>query len=289
MDKNNIELWIFSLDDPQIYKFYTQHANNTPLYYILYIKDCRKDYSMETKNILHLKDNSILLLDTYLVPLFCHLQLNGYLIVLSEAFCEYDKNKALLKLCFFHDKPEGIIDMGCVNESQKICMELLYTEYCSPYDDGLQSQVLQNLMVNIALLSPVVSYKGQFKSGHYLNYALQFTDLAETHAFSEKKRAFYAGKIGITEKELSKSLQLIFHKSFKEILSDRVQIKAMNLLVFSDKTITQIARELGFELSHFLDYFYRKKGMYPKDFRQNIRKIINEIENGYEDSTLQTG
>jgi AraC-like DNA-binding protein len=175
--------------------------------------------------------------------------------------------------------------MGCINEYQKICIELLYTEYCSPYD-GLQQQALQNLLVNIALLSPVMNYEGQFKSGHLLNYALQFTDLVGTYAYIEKKKAFYAGRIGITERTLSKALQHIYHKTFKEILSDRILIDAIRLLVFSDKSIAGIARELGFELSHFLKFFILKKGIHPKELRQNYHKIINEINNVSEYSTL---
>jgi AraC-like DNA-binding protein len=159
-------------------------------------------------------------------------------------------------------------------------MDALLKEYYSPYDD-LQAATIQNLLINLILLSPEINYERQLKSGHLLNYALKLTELVDDYAFSEKKKSFYADMINITERTLDKSLQGIYNRTFKEILTINIIIKAMELLVFSDKSITQIAHELGYDTSDFNKFFFRKKGMSPRILRESYRKMINEIEDGY--------
>ncbi|MDR1055718.1 MAG: helix-turn-helix domain-containing protein [Prevotellaceae bacterium] len=278
--------WLFSLNDPELRQFYAEKVNNnSQLHHAIYIEKCTRDFSTETKEVLHLRENSILLVDTYLISIFYRLSLKGYAIIFSETFFVSYENRAFLKLLFFHNQPEGIIDMGCASRYQKKCIRALCREYYSPYDD-LQASALRNLLINLFLLSPTVNYEGQFKSGHFLNYALEFTDLIDNYAFHAKKKSFYTGKINITEKTLDKSLQHIYHKTFKEILVNRIIIESMRLLVFGNESITQIAYELGYDISYFIKLFSRWKGMYPKTLRENYRKILNEIENDYQNSPL---
>ncbi len=279
MDKDEMGFRIFSLDGQDLYRFYSAHKGDISLYYALYIEKCTRDLSDETKDVLHIRDGSVLLVDPYLIPVYCRLYLKGYAIIISETFFTLNEHKALLKLSFSHVRPEGIIDMGCPDWEQVKGMDLLYREYCSPYDD-MQVPALRNLLANMALLSPTVNYEGQFKSGHLLDCALQFMDLVDGCAVKERKISFYAGKIGITEKTLRKSLQFIYNKSFKEIWASRILIEATEMLVFSDKSITRIAHELDYDTSDFIRFFSLRKGMHPKDLRINYRKIINEIENG---------
>lgn len=273
-----MKCWIFPLDSLDLYRFYSAHTDDASLYYALYIEKCMQDLSAGTKEALYLRDDSVLLVDSYLIPIYCRLHLKGYVIIIADAFFRLNEHKALLKLSFSHVRPEGIIDMGYLNEDQKKCMDLLYLEYCSRHDD-MQAPALRNLLVNMVLLSSTVNYEGQLKSGHLLNHALQFMGLVDSYAVREKKISFYAGRIGITEKALRKSLQFIYNKTFREILSSRILIEAMKLLVFSNRSITRIAHELDYDVSDFIRFFSHGKGMHPKDLRTSYRRIINEIEN----------
>jgi AraC-like DNA-binding protein len=202
------------------------------------------------------------------------------MIIIAEAFCISERDKALLKLFFFHNQPEGIIEIGRINIGQKKCMNALYQEYYSPYDD-LQRSILRNLLVNLILLSPEIDYNGLLKSGHLLNHALQFADLINDYAIYEKKKSFYADKINITKKTLDESLNYIYRKSFKELLANWIIIESMKLLVFGDKSISLIAHELGYDTSNFIKFFSRQKGIHPKALRESYREMIKEIENVY--------
>jgi AraC-like DNA-binding protein len=277
-NKDNMEFWIFSLDDPDLYKFQASQAKNTSLYSAIYIQKCTWDFSAETKEILHLRNDCILLIDNYLIPIYYHLSLKGFAIILTEAFCEQDEIKVLLKLISLQKSPEGIVDLGAFNEEQKKCIDLIYQEYHGT-DDSLRAPILRSLMLNLLLLSSPGNYSVSLKSGHLLNYALQFVDLVDQYAFQEKKKAFYANKIGITEQMLAHALQSIYHKTFREMIIYRILIEAIRLLVFTDKSITQIAHELNYDASDFNKLFLKWKGMHPKDLRISYRKLINYVEN----------
>jgi len=279
-EKNSVDFWIFSLDDPELYHFYTAQAKNTSLYYTLYIEECLKDFSPEKRKVMHLQNKCILLIDYYLVPLYCQIPLKGYLIALTEASCELDVHKALLKLLFFHHTPEGMRDLGSVNEAQEKCIDLIYEEYHKAPDD-LQMPIIRSLMVNLYLLSSAINYEKPMKAGHLLNYALQFMDLMNEYAFREKKKSFYAEKIGITESALTQALQVIFNRTFRELLIYKTLVEAMKKLVFYNKSVTQIAHELNYDASGFNKLFLKWKGMSPKDLRINYRELAEYVEYNY--------
>ena len=280
-DKNSMEYWVFSLGDPELYHFYTAQAENTSLYYALCIEECMEDFSYDRKEIMHLRNKCILLINSYLVPVFCQLPLKGYLIALTEAFCELDEIKALLRIVFFHDTPEGIIDLGSMNEQQEQCMELIYKEYHNNEPDDLQIPILRNLTVNLFLMSSVEKLTKPLRAGHLMGYALQFMDLVNEYAFIEKQKDFYAKKIGITEKTLTLALHTIYQKTFREILTYKTLIEAIKMLVFTDQNITQIAHDLNYDVSGFNKLFLKWKGMYPKDLRINYQKLIEHVKNNF--------
>ncbi|MDR0509666.1 MAG: helix-turn-helix domain-containing protein [Rikenellaceae bacterium] len=288
MEKDDIGFWIFALDDPELHEFYSKRElgrekelkKNGRFYYAIYIKQCHRSFPPDVTQVLHLRDQVILLIEPYLLPIYCRLPLQGYAIIVTEAFSGSEEILALLKLTFSYIEPEGIIDTGAINEAQSRCTELLYNEYCHNYDQW-QPSMLRNLSINMMLLSSTIPYELHIRSGHLLNYALQFMELLDNYAFFEKSKAFYAGKIGITEKILTQALWAIYNKTFKEILMGRVLIEAMRMLVFEDKSITQIAHDLDYDASGFNKMFVKWKGMTPKELRVNYRKVVTYVENGY--------
>ena len=280
IEKNSPEFWIFSIDDPELRHFYTARANDTSFYYILYIEECLEDFYPEQRKVLHLQNKCLLLIDNYLVPIYSQLPLKGHLIVVTEAICELDIHKALLKLFFFPKTPEGIRNLGAISEAQEACINFIYEEYQKKPDD-FQYPIMRNLMISLFVLSPAVNYDKPMKAGHLLNYALQFMDLANEYAFREKKKSFYAEKLSITEKTLSQALQVIFNRTFREILICKTLIEAMRMLVFTDKSVNQIAHELYYDPSGFNKLFLKWKGMYPNDLRVNYRKLVEHVKYNY--------
>jgi AraC-like DNA-binding protein len=61
-----------------------------------------------------------------------------------------------------------------------------------------------------------------------------------------------------------------------EIIETRKLIEAKNLLLNSDKTISEIGYELGFnEKSYFTNVFKKKSGQTPSEFREEMKKLLS--------------
>lgn len=280
-EKNGMEFWMFDAGNPALLTLCDERKNNpAPLYCILCIDELEgKGYSTELKELLHLRDDLMLLLDSPLIPIYARLRLKGRFIMLTEAFCSMDSTRALLYFFFFHKTADGMIDSGSITGEQRVCLELLTDEYRKPYDD-LQPQLLQNLVRNLLLLS-LSTYSTQLKEGHLMDYALQLVELLKRHDVHEKKRFFYAKQLGITDRMLARVLTTVFGVSFKEMFSIQATVRAMRELVFTDKQVALIAHELNYDISQFNKLILREKGMHPKELRDSYRKIISQVENAF--------
>ena len=87
---------------------------------------------------------------------------------------------------------------------------------------------------------------------------------------------FYAEKLFMSARNLNLVAHNILHKSVSEIIETRKLIEAKNLLISTDKTISEIGFELGYnEKAYFTTVFKKKSGQTPSEFRDEMRKIIS--------------
>lgn len=87
---------------------------------------------------------------------------------------------------------------------------------------------------------------------------------------------FYAEKLFMSARNLNLICHNILQKSVSEIIETRKLIEAKNLLVSTDKTISEIGFELGYnEKAYFTTVFKKKSGQTPTEFREEMRKLIS--------------
>lgn len=87
---------------------------------------------------------------------------------------------------------------------------------------------------------------------------------------------FYADKLFMTVRNLNLICQNIFQKSVSEIIELRKLTEAKNLLINTDKSVSEIGFELGYsEKTYFTSVFKKKSGQTPTDFRKEMRKLIS--------------
>lgn len=87
---------------------------------------------------------------------------------------------------------------------------------------------------------------------------------------------FYAEKLFMSARNLNLICQNILQQSVSEIIETRKLIEAKNLLISTDKTISEIGYELGYnEKSYFTSVFKKKSGQTPSDFRDEMSKLIS--------------
>ena len=86
---------------------------------------------------------------------------------------------------------------------------------------------------------------------------------------------YYAEKLFMSSRNLNIICQNVMQQSASEIIETRKLIEAKNLLVSTDKPVSEIGFELGYnEKSYFTTVFKKKAGQTPSDFRKEMRKLL---------------
>jgi AraC family transcriptional activator of pobA len=87
---------------------------------------------------------------------------------------------------------------------------------------------------------------------------------------------YYAEKLFMSSRNLNLICQHILQQSVSEIIETRKLIEAKNLLISTDKSISEIGFELGYnEKSYFTSVFKKKSGQTPTEFREEMRKLVS--------------
>ena len=87
---------------------------------------------------------------------------------------------------------------------------------------------------------------------------------------------FYAEKLFMSSRNLNLICQNILEQSVSEIIETRKLIEAKNMLISTEKTISEIAYELGYnENSYFSNVFKKKSGQSPSEFREEMKNLLS--------------
>ncbi|MFC1593593.1 helix-turn-helix domain-containing protein [Candidatus Neomarinimicrobiota bacterium] len=105
------------------------------------------------------------------------------------------------------------------------------------------------------------------------NRALGFKKLIETKYKTLKTVEEYSRILGISRVLLNNTTKTILGKSASQMIKERILVEAKRQLLFSDKTLSEIAYELNFsEPSNFLRFFKKQAGISARKFRIELSK-----------------
>lgn len=103
-----------------------------------------------------------------------------------------------------------------------------------------------------------------------------FLKILEANYHRPENVEFYAEKLFMSARNLNTICQQVMEKSVSEIIEARKLIEAKNQLIHTDKSISEIGFELGYnEKAYFTSVFKRKSGQTPSEFREDMRKLIS--------------
>jgi AraC-like DNA-binding protein len=103
-----------------------------------------------------------------------------------------------------------------------------------------------------------------------------FLRILEQNFRRDEGVSFYADKMNMSERNLNIICKNNFQKSVSEIIDTRKLIEAKNLLIHSDKSVSEIGFDLGYnEKSYFTRVFRNKLSVTPTQFREMTRSIIS--------------
>jgi AraC-like DNA-binding protein len=164
----------------------------------------------------------------------------------------------------------------CFNRIVSLC-EMINAEMQSP-SPGLA--VVRDLLKAIFTMLEAEKEKlaladQSFPHTHNTTF-LSFLRILEENFRRPEGVEFYAGKLFMSSRNLNLICQSILNKSVSEIIETRKLVEAKTLLIYSDKSISEIGFELGYnENAYFTSVFKKKIGETPTGFRLKMNKLIS--------------
>ncbi|MCW3789434.1 AraC family transcriptional regulator [Plebeiibacterium sediminum] len=178
---------------------------------------------------------------------------------------------------FYHNNASFSIGEGlCINRLNALC-EMMSDEMKQDAPDyGIIRQLLSSLFTIIkSEWQKQHAEESQVQNSKSLAFS-NFLTILEEHYKENVGVDFYAEKLFMTSRNLNLICRHIMQKSLSEIIETRKLLEAKNLLSTTDKTITEIGFELGFnEKAYFTNLFKKKTGQTPSGFRTDIKTMIS--------------
>ncbi len=177
----------------------------------------------------------------------------------------------------YHDYADIKMQPGeCFNRLTRLC-EMMYQENQHNVPDYA---VVRHLLS--ALFTMIESERRKTEPGDAGVQKTQnttfknFLKILEENFRRPEGVEFYAEKLFMSARNLNLICQGILHKSVSEIIEIRKLVEAKNLLVNTDKSISEIGFELGYnEKAYFTNVFKKKSGQTPTEFREEMRRLTS--------------
>ena len=139
--------------------------------------------------------------------------------------------------------------------------------------DNLQLEMLQMMLKRILILCTRI-YKNQYNhetmNTKHNDIVREFNYLVETHFKEKHTVADYADLLFKSAKTLSNIFKKLGEKTPLQFIQDRLMLEARRLLWYTDKDISQIAYDIGFNDIHSFSRFFKKnEGVSPSGYRLN--------------------
>jgi len=200
--------------------------------------------------------------------------IEGYLIMFTEGFmCEFLSNqstdvKDLFKQSHLNPHIKSTDLYSTAIKSLLDVMSNMYTHSNDVINEKVIASTLMTL-VQIILNSKFVDYSNEAQKNELF---VQFTDLVDKHIDQEKTVEGYARMMHVSEKTVNQVTRKAIDVSAKQYIIKQLVQKVKLRLSFEQKSVSEIAYELGFsEASNMTRFFKKNTGLSPKDFRSKIK------------------
>ncbi len=178
---------------------------------------------------------------------------------------------------WYHDHANLQVEEGtCFRRMNTLC-EMMHEEMVQETPDyGIVRHLLSALFTMIEherkRIFPIQADQATSQNQTFRN----FLNLLEQNFRRPEGVDFYAEKLFMSSRNLNLICQNIMQKSVSEIIEIRKLTEAKNLLIHTDKNISEIGYELGYnEKAYFTNVFRKKSGQTPSEFREEMRKLIS--------------
>lgn len=99
----------------------------------------------------------------------------------------------------------------------------------------------------------------------------QLRDLIEHQFKTVHLTSEYSNQLNISQKALSKLVKVYYKKSFKKLLTERIIIEAKRELYLTNKTVKEIAYEMGYNDEYYFSRLFKKNtNISPQLYRNTV-------------------
>jgi len=185
----------------------------------------------------------------------------------------HDEEVSCNGIIFFGTQDLPIVTLDKVEQRK---FALLYEVFVDEFttQDKIQGEMLQVLLKRIIIkttrLAKVQLITKKLKNNQ-IEIIRKYNVLVDKHFKEKKQVAEYAELLNKSPKTLSNLFSIYNSQSPLRIIHERIILEARRLLFYSDKTITEIAYELGFEeVTAFSKLFKKITKQTPSKFKENL-------------------
>lgn len=129
--------------------------------------------------------------------------------------------------------------------------------------------LLVRLIINITRLAKKQYVRQEEVVEEKFNLIRQFNLLVEQHFRKEHQVTFYADLLNKSPKTVANIFSLYSKSTPLQIIHERIVTEAKRLFYYTDKSVKEIADDLGFgDVAHFSRFFKNFTSVNPTDFRK---------------------
>jgi AraC family transcriptional regulator, transcriptional activator of pobA len=178
------------------------------------------------------------------------------------------------------DIPFKIVQQPCLRLDQDEVNILLeyhslivkrYTNEHLPFYNKIIRNLLRALLYEIMCIYEKSSTGAKLFTNRNEEIFYQFSELLVQNYQKERSVAFYADRISITAKYLTKVIKTVTGRKALELINEMTILHIKALLKSSNLTVLQVSEELNFSSPSFFGRFFKKyTGMTPIAYRDSI-------------------
>ncbi len=199
-----------------------------------------------------------------------------------EFYCvvDHDAQVGCVGFIFYGPSPTMFINLNTDDtEMLKRLLDVFEEEFIS--EEEIKGEMLKLLLVRLIIKITRLAKKQYLGTEEVVeekfNIIRQFNLLVEIHFREERQVTFYAGLLNKSPKTIANYFSLYSKKTPLQIIQERVISEAKRLFYYTDKSVKEIAEDLGFnDIAHFSKYFKNCTSQSPSDLKRASKRVIRE-------------
>ena len=237
---------------------------NTQLFNVIWMQEGKTDYQIDFNNYQVSSESIFFLTPGQIFKVNSESVLKGYRLAFSQDFyCieTHSKETACNGVLFNNIYETPFIEPGSSGLELKEILNKMFTEFENP---GVASNEMILAYLRLFLVyctrikARMITGIGQSGSPGDHNISQKFSQLVEKNFRELHSVSDYADLLNISPKSLSKQLTKRSGVSPLELIRERIILEAKRELHYTDKSVKEIAYDLGFEDPAYFNRFFKK-------------------------------